>query len=66
MTWRSAYERSSAPAQAEAGATGPGYVAKVEEKLLVYRWHFLELPCSCQTRDPKEMQRRAEEEAIFQ
>ena len=34
MTWRSAYERSSAPAQAEAGATGPGYVAKIEENLL--------------------------------
>ena len=50
VTWRSACERSSAP---EAGATGPGYVAKVEEKSLVYRWHFLELPCSSQTRDPR-------------
>lgn len=53
VTWRSAYERSSAPAQAEAGATGPGYVAKIEEKLLVYRWHVVDLPCSSQARHPR-------------
>ena len=61
----SAHQRSSAPAQAEAGATGPAEVAKTEvERLQIALFRtLLILP---KPGILEEMQRRSEEEGIFQ
>lgn len=66
MAWRSAHQRTSAPAQAEAGETGPADVAKMGvDRLLLCRKHFLETALILPETFLEEMQRRSEGEGIF-